>query len=89
MRFWEILLDRFCDVRLNPEESAVSQQRQRKLLAVIHALPQRDRACLALKAEGLTYREIAEVVGISLGSVAAAIARALAKIERMEGGGRL
>jgi RNA polymerase sigma-70 factor (ECF subfamily) len=45
-------------------------------------LPQRDRACLALRAEGFRYREIADILGISLGSVAASMANVARKVGR-------
>ena len=67
-----------------PEESAASGQRQRKLLAVVRALPEQDRCCLSLRAEGLRYREIADVLGISLGSVAASLEKSLSRLTRAE-----
>lgn len=69
---------------MNPEEEFVTSQRQRRLAAVLDALPAQDRRCLYLRAEGLRYREIAEVTGISLGSVAASLARSLARFQRAE-----
>ena len=41
-----------------PEDRYLSGQRQARLLAVVDALPARDRRCLQLRAEGLRYREI-------------------------------
>ena len=67
----------------NPEEQVSQQRRQANAWAVIRALPERDRCCLTLRAEGLQYREIAEVVGISLGSVALSLSRSLAKLSRV------
>jgi RNA polymerase sigma-70 factor, ECF subfamily len=49
--------------------------------AVLRALPEQDRCCLSLRAEGLRYREIAAALGISLGAVSIALTRALARIE--------
>jgi RNA polymerase sigma-70 factor (ECF subfamily) len=66
----------------NPEEQAAARQRQKRLLAVVRALPEQDRACLHLRAEGLRYREIAEVLGISLGGVALSLERSLARLAR-------
>jgi len=63
-----------------PEEQVLASQRQRRLLAVVEALPAQDRNCLRLRAEGLRYREIARVLGMSLGSVAASLARSLARL---------
>jgi RNA polymerase sigma-70 factor (ECF subfamily) len=66
----------------NPEEEAAGSQQQRRLLAVLRALPEQDRRCLALRAEGLRYREIAAVLGISLGSVSFLLSRSLARLAR-------
>jgi RNA polymerase sigma-70 factor, ECF subfamily len=71
---------------LNPEEAFRSKQRRRQLLAIVSALPERDRQCLYLRAEGLRYREIAEALGISLGSVAASMARSMTRLGWADGG---
>lgn len=63
-----------------PEESIAVRQRQERLRSVMRALPDRDRRCLCLRAEGLRYRDIARTLGISLGSVAKSIARGLARL---------
>jgi RNA polymerase sigma-70 factor, ECF subfamily len=70
----------------NPEEQLQGKLRQKRLLAVVQALPEQDRSCLCMRAEGLRYREIAEALGISLGSVAASLARSLARLARADGG---
>lgn len=72
------------DSALDPEELAVASQRQDRLLAVMKALPETDRLCLALRAEGLRYREIAEVLGISLGAVANSLDRSLTRMAGAE-----
>lgn len=74
-----------CDPGLNPEELIASKRRHERLQAVVAALPERDRWCLILRAEGLRYREIAEVLEISLGTVAASLARSLDKLAQVEG----
>jgi RNA polymerase sigma-70 factor (ECF subfamily) len=74
------------DLSPNPEEQLAASQRWNHLLAVVGALPERDRQCLYLRAEGLRYREIAEALGISLGSVAASMARSIARLGRADGG---
>jgi RNA polymerase sigma-70 factor (ECF subfamily) len=50
------------------------------LRAVLQVLPERDRQCVALRAEGLRYRDIASTLGISLGAVAKSMARAMARL---------
>ncbi|BDC51996.1 RNA polymerase sigma factor [Bryobacterales bacterium F-183] len=77
---WQVLFDCFYDPEPNPEELAASGQRQRRITAIVRALPQRDRACLALRAEGFRYREIAEILGVSLGTVAASMANVARKV---------
>jgi RNA polymerase sigma-70 factor (ECF subfamily) len=72
------------DPGLNPEEQMASAQRRRRLAAVVRALPEQDRACLLLRAEGLRYREIGDVLGISLGSVAASLERSLERLGRVK-----
>lgn len=72
------------DLNPGPEQSLAASQRQQRLLAVVRALPEQDRCCLSLRAEGLPYREIAEVLGISLGSVAASLQKSLSRLARAE-----
>ena len=69
----------------SPEEQLAFSQRQIRLLAVLQALPAQDQRCLRLRAEGLRYREIADVLGMSLGSIAASLARSLARLGRADG----
>jgi RNA polymerase sigma-70 factor (ECF subfamily) len=69
----------------NPEDQIANAQRQARLLAILKALPEQDQACLHLRAEGLRYREIAEVLGISLGAVSASLTRSMARMVRADG----
>jgi RNA polymerase sigma-70 factor (ECF subfamily) len=55
-----------------------------RLLAVVAALPEQDRRCLFLRAEGLRYREIAEILDMSLGGVSLSLARSLVRLARCE-----
>lgn len=66
-----------------PEEQAIENQTRRRVAAVIQALPEQERACLALRSEGLRYREIAQVLGISLGGVAMALSRAVERVSQV------
>jgi RNA polymerase sigma-70 factor, ECF subfamily len=69
----------------NPEEHLSLAQRQRRLLAVVQALPEADQGCLRLRAEGLRYREIASILGMSLGAVSISLTRSLARLIRADG----
>ncbi len=73
-------MGRHIDQGLNPEEHALFSQRRTRLIAVLQALPDQDQKCVRLRAEGLRYREIAEVLGISLGSVSASLTRSLNRL---------
>jgi RNA polymerase sigma-70 factor (ECF subfamily) len=84
--FDESMPEQCLDRNPNPEEQLRSRQRQKRLLGVVRALPEQDQSCLSMRAEGLRYREIAEALGISLGSVAASLARSLEKLGRADGG---
>lgn len=70
------------DPEPSPEARMVSDQTRSRLLAVVDALPQQDRRCLYLRAEGLPYREIAGILDISLGAVSLSLARSLARVGR-------
>lgn len=74
--------DSLIDPAPNPEDRLATSQTQERLIAVLHALPEQHRRCLYLRAEGLRYREIAEVLDISLGAVALYLERSLAHIAR-------
>ena len=78
------LVETHPDPEANPEEQALHGQRKRRLEAVIGALAEQDRACLSLRAEGFRYREIGEILGMSLGAVAASLERSLAKLRRAD-----
>ncbi len=66
----------------NPEECLSDRERRRRAMAVLRALPERDRSCVDLRGQGLRYREIAEALGMSLGAVAKCLTRALARMQR-------
>lgn len=76
--------DEVRDMAPDPEQAFASKQRQQRLLAVVQALPEMDRCCLHLRAEGLRYREIAEVLGISLAGVALCLGRSLERLKRVD-----
>ena len=74
--------ERVADPAPNPEDQFAFNQTQKRLLSVVRAMPEQSRWCLYLRAEGLRYREIAEVLDISLGSVSLHLERSLAHIAR-------
>jgi RNA polymerase sigma-70 factor (ECF subfamily) len=76
--------DSFVDRNPNPEDQLANHQSQARLQSVFRALPEQDRRCVSLRAEGLTYREIGKVLDMSLGAVALSLARSLARFTRAE-----
>ena len=72
------------DPRPNPEDQIAFRQRQDQLRSVVGSLPEIDRECLHLRAEGLRYREISDVLGISVGGVANSLARSLARLSAVD-----
>jgi RNA polymerase sigma-70 factor (ECF subfamily) len=74
--------DAVIDPSPNPEDQLSINQTQQRMLAVVQALPEQNRWCLYLRAEGLRYREIAEVLDMSLGAVSLSLERSLAQIAR-------
>ena len=77
-------VERHADSALNPEEQFAATQRWTKLQAVLRVLPEQDRYCICLRAEGLRYREIAGILGMSLGAVSISLTRSLARFERAD-----
>jgi RNA polymerase sigma-70 factor (ECF subfamily) len=70
------------DPQPSPEDRMANRQTRERLLAVVDALPEQDRRCLFLRAEGLRYREIAEILDMSLGAVSLSLSRSLGRIAR-------
>ena len=66
----------------NPEDQMLTNQVRQRALQVANALPEQDRRCLFLRAEGLRYREIAGILDMSLGAVSLSLTRSLARIAR-------
>ncbi len=71
------------DRALSAEEDLIRRQR---IALSLRALNERERHCLMLRAEGLSYTEIGEVLGVSQKAVSVYLSRGLKKFEvRNEG----
>src|SRR5262249_15711159 len=51
----ECPMELLADAAPDPEQQVTTMQRQERLLAIVKALPEQDRQCLYLRAEGLRY----------------------------------
>jgi RNA polymerase sigma-70 factor (ECF subfamily) len=83
---WDDAVHQPVDPAPNPEVQMAQRQRRQRLLPVVQALPDRDRRCLLLRAEGLRYRDIADTLGMSLGGVAKSLARSIARLVHVDRG---
>jgi RNA polymerase sigma-70 factor (ECF subfamily) len=63
-----------------PEEVVLEKEKFRRLGKAIRLLTASERECLLLRASGLRYREIGEVLGISTSTVADTVERAIKKL---------
>jgi len=66
------------------EESAITNERVNEILAAIAKLPDDHRIILILRdMQGLTYEELAEALGLTLGTVKSRLSRARAALKNM------
>ncbi|OHB67675.1 MAG: hypothetical protein A2Y76_12960 [Planctomycetes bacterium RBG_13_60_9] len=67
----------------DPAEEAVRQEQKEQVLRAIESLPVRQRATLVLAYyQHLSYQEVADTMGCSIGAVKTQMSRALAKLAR-------
>jgi RNA polymerase sigma-70 factor (ECF subfamily) len=62
------------------EDQLIEEERRKRLRAEISHLSTQQKACLELRAQGLRYREIAEIMGISPSSVGEFLRRAISRL---------
>jgi RNA polymerase sigma-70 factor (ECF subfamily) len=63
-----------------PEQWVLEKEKFRHLAAAIRLLTESERECLLLRAGGLRYREIGEVLGIATSTVGDTVERAIKKL---------
>ena len=59
-----------------------AREQDARLKAALARLPEQQRQCLHLRAEGLRYREMAEVLGVGTSTVAEWVQKGLKQLER-------
>lgn len=72
------------DPTADPETQLAEAEQRLRWERVLGALPERDRQCVLLRAEGHAYRTIAALLDVSLGTVAKSMARALDRFARAD-----
>ena len=65
------------DPSATPEEQIIAREKTSLLAAAMEKLPLNQQHCLHLRAEGLRYREIAEVLNVSVSTVGDWVQQAL------------
>jgi RNA polymerase sigma-70 factor (ECF subfamily) len=63
-----------------PEKAILEKEKFRRLRAAVGLLPEPERECLLLRAGGLRYREIGDVLGLATSTVADTVERAIKKL---------
>jgi RNA polymerase sigma-70 factor (ECF subfamily) len=81
-RTWKEIEDSRSGVLADPETLLLQNERLDRLQMAVLNLTPLQRECLHLRAEGLRYREIAELLAISMSTVADAVRRATIKLAR-------
>jgi RNA polymerase sigma-70 factor (ECF subfamily) len=70
------------DPNLDPEQTAIRLQKLERINATLGTLTPVERHCLYLRAQGLRYREIAEIADLTTTTVAETLYRAVAKLAK-------
>jgi RNA polymerase sigma-70 factor, ECF subfamily len=76
----DLKLQQRFDAEQNPEEVYLRKEAMRRLDAGIAQLTEHQRQCVSLRAQGLRYREIAVVLGLSVSTVAELLQRAIVRL---------
>jgi RNA polymerase sigma-70 factor (ECF subfamily) len=69
----------------DPEHALSQQQRHERLRGAVQALPLSMRQVVVLTLEGLSHKEVAEILGITENNVAVRLTRARAELSRRLG----
>jgi RNA polymerase sigma-70 factor (ECF subfamily) len=65
---------------LNPETQAANKQQIERVAAGLRRLPKEHRLCIHLRMQGLRYREIARVLGVSTSTAAEWLCSAVSRL---------
>jgi len=62
------------------EQSLLQREREVQISGLLRGLSAQERRCIELRTEGLRYREIAEILGIRIGTIETNLSRAVKKL---------
>jgi len=79
---WEGLQQSLLDGKPDPEQTFLHREKFERLRASIRRLTSQERQCLHLRTKGLRYREIAEVLDLSVTAVAETLYRTINKLTK-------
>jgi RNA polymerase sigma-70 factor, ECF subfamily len=65
----------------NPEQCLLGKERVARVEQAMSSLPKRQLQCIYLRMEGFRYREIGEILGVSIGTVAECLHRGIKSCE--------
>ncbi|MBV8775493.1 MAG: sigma-70 family RNA polymerase sigma factor [Deltaproteobacteria bacterium] len=65
---------------MTPEQAVLEKERFRQLRSAVRLLTPAERECLLLRAGGLRYREIGEILGMTTSTIGDTVERAIKKL---------
>jgi RNA polymerase sigma-70 factor (ECF subfamily) len=77
---WEDFKESNVAAAPNPEELLLLKEKMNQVHLTMKSLSPQQKECLFLRVEGLRYREIAEILGVTVSTVAESLRRALVKL---------
>jgi RNA polymerase sigma-70 factor (ECF subfamily) len=80
-QWWKLFHER-SDPAADSEQRLLREEKRSRVIKAMKSLSPQERHCLDLRAEGLCFREIAEVLGIRISSVETFLDRGIRKIAR-------
>jgi RNA polymerase sigma-70 factor, ECF subfamily len=78
-------LNTLADPGEGPEHTLIHRQRLEAVAAAFAGLSPQQQVCLHLRAEGLRYKEIADVLGIAVPTVSEFVRRAVVRLQKAAG----
>ncbi|MEW5978739.1 MAG: RNA polymerase sigma factor [Acidobacteriota bacterium] len=77
---WELVEAEVEDPAPTAEAAVLEKERRERFIHALRRLPPQARHCMELRAEGLTYREIAEVMGMPTFTLVSFLGRVIKKM---------